>query len=203
MKRTPVLFFLSAAALIGPAARAEVRTFAMEGSVSYKDDPLNMLKWVNVGDRMVYTFSFDSEAPDTSPLTSGAEYGGLWATLGVGDTQLAVDAPDILIGHPSDIFRLHSLFQFGPYNGDAFLTLADQGAISDALTDVSLPSVPYDLAPWALKYFDIGIYVPQTGYPPILSLGFFGDIDSFHIVPEPATLVLLIPTLLMLGPRLN
>jgi hypothetical protein len=190
-----VAFALVASA--APGARAEVRTFVMEGSVSYKNDPLQMLDWVHFGDRMVYTFAFDSNAPDADPSIQVGVYDGLWAWLRVGDTPISVSAPGIIIQHPSDLFRLHSELVFASYEGDAYLTLADQSAISDALTNTSLPTIPYDLAPWQSKEFSIGIDVPQPGYPPIVTLTFGGNIDAFYAVPEPATLALLMPILLL------
>jgi hypothetical protein len=191
MKTKFLLLCVAAAALTGPVSRAEVRTFAMEGMVSYKNDPLNMIDWVDFGDRMVYTFSFDSETPDLNPLTSVAEYEGLSATLRVADTSIAVTPPRILIGNTLDIFRLHSDLTLNSSFGDAFLTLSDQ-ADRNALTDTSLPTVPYDLAPWELKHFDFGIDIPQSGYPPVVTLTFGGNIDAFYIVPEPVSMALLL-----------
>ncbi len=179
-------------------AHGEIRTFAMEGTVSYISDPLGMLDWVDVGsDRLVYTFSFDSDAVDADNSPSVGVYDGLSASLQVGSTPITVSAPRIIIQHPVDLFRMQSHLIFGSYQGDAFLTLADQ-TDNNALTDAVLPIVPYDLGPWQLKYFGIGIYVPQPGYPDTLTIGFGGDIESFYVIPEPTSLTLLFPGLLVI-----
>ncbi len=175
------------------AAAGEIRTFAMEGTITYVNDPLHMLDWINVGsDRMVYTFSFDSEAPDMNPHPYGAEYNGLSAILRVGEHTILASAPMIGIAHPFDAFRLESELHFNSdFFGSAFLTLSDQ-AENNALVDVSLPSTPYPLDVWEFRHFDFGMDVPQSEYPFVVTLTLGGDIDSFYIVPEGASVLLLL-----------
>ena len=187
----PVIWI--AAAVLPTAASGTVLTFAFEGQVDVVDDRHGLLPFVHVRDTVTYTFSFDSNAPDTDPVLTRAIYYGTSAELRVDDTILSCVDPGILIAHPMDLFDVSSkiitnLPGLQP-GGSVYFRLSDQ-AENNALTSMDLPLVPYDLAPFAARGFSATFIVPPPAYSQ--SVSFWGHIDRFYAVPEPVTLPLML-----------
>jgi hypothetical protein len=177
---------------IVPLAHGEVRTFVMEGNVTVIQNPTGALDFVHLGDRVVYTFTFDSNAPDLDPVPAVGEYTFLAGSLLVGSNPIPLTPQGILVGHPLDLFEVQSgAAMSGLTNTYARLTLDDQ-AESNALVDASLPVAPYDLALFQYKGFVIqglGPVIPPGTYPSISNLE--GSIDRFYAVPEASSVLLL------------
>jgi hypothetical protein len=83
-------------------AHAEILTFAMEGNVTSITDFGGFLDFVSIGDRFVYEFTFDTDAPDLNATPRIGQYDGISATATVSEFILPAGSPSILIQHPSD-----------------------------------------------------------------------------------------------------
>jgi len=187
----PVIWI--AATVLPATASGSILTFAFDGQVDVVDDRHGLLPFVHVGDRVTYTFSFDSDAPDTNPYIFAAEYKGLTAFLKAGSMDMECPPPTIIIQHPGDVFDVESdinvsLPRLQP-GGSIYFALIDQ-AESNALPNTALPTVPYDLTPFASREFSASFILPPPAYSEAAS--FWGHIDRFYAVPEPATLALVL-----------
>lgn len=177
------------------ASQGEVLTFAFEGNVTNVNDPIGILDFVQPGDRFVYTFSFNTDAPNIYPYPhpSAAAYEGISSSLSVADFCFASGTPFMLIADlpQSDSFEVQSGIEW-----DHPQLLPGNRAVSVRLTwgDVfdspSLPHYPYDLALFTYAGFYVQFTAPggSTG----VLFGFGGDVDSMYIVPEPSTAMLLV-----------
>ena len=171
-----------------PAARAAVLTFAMEGPITFKDDPVGLLDFAEVGDRVVYTFSFDTDAPDTHGAPTLAVYDGIASSVLVGDRQLSSGQPLISI-QEHDLFQVFSDVAMPEGVSRIAFTLHDRDLV--AILTKALPEEPYGLEPFEDKEFDFVLDMPPVPPDTIFTrFEFYGDIDRFYIVPEPATAVL-------------
>lgn len=75
------IVFILVMALPALWCHGAVLTFTMEGPVQTVSDPLG-LGFVQVGDHVAYTFTFDSTAPNGSyPPGSSGSYSGISATF--------------------------------------------------------------------------------------------------------------------------
>jgi hypothetical protein len=174
-----------------------ILTFVMEGTVStVGSDPPGLPSPVGaVGDRAVYTFTFDSDAPNTSWVPWAGGYQAISSSLRIGSQELISSAPTILIQHPGDLFDLN--FSVEPpapeiLSANGYFSLNDQ-AESNALVDVSLPLLPYDLGLFAFKSFTINLLGPPPPGQSSQSIVYLsGAIDEFYAVPEPGCVLLLV-----------
>ncbi len=198
-------FALSVLCLLGitpVSGSAAILTFTFEGHITGKRDPLGLLNFADVGDDVVYTFSFDSEAVPNSYTATSASYRGMSAALLAHQTSFISQRPSIWIQHPLDLFDVSSVFEVTlpglQPQGYVYSRLSDQSE-SNALTSVDLPAVPYDLTPFSHRTFSLAFTMPiPGGSSEILSLS--GQVDRF--TPEPNTLVLMMSAILLSrGPR--
>jgi len=179
------------------AAQAAVLTFVFGGHATYvnKSDPSGVLTFGAVGDRVVYTFSFNSAAPDQDPQPGRAAYSGLGSGLLVEQQGLECEFPSIRILHPDDLFDVSAELKpnvsgIGS-SGFVLFRLSDQDE-SNALTSVELPSVPYGLDPFANRGFYLNFHIPASSDGLSAALEMTGVIDEFYAIPEPATLLSLL-----------
>ncbi len=199
-------FALAVLCLLGitpVSGSAAILTFAFEGHITNKQDPLGLLTFAAVGDQVLYTFSFDSDDLGTRPVPTYAYYSGLSSESKVRGFEFVSGIPSILIQHPLDLFDVSARFDVGfpglQPDGFVLFRLSDQRE-SNALSSVDLPLVPYDLVPFSERAFSFSFYVPRPGGSSE-RIGFSGLIDRF--VPEPNTLVLMMSAAILLsrGPR--
>jgi hypothetical protein len=177
------------------ASQGAVLTFTMGGEITQVDDSLGLLDFAGVGDRVSYTFSFDSQTPDVNPTPTLGEYHGSTADLYVEDRQFRMTtsgAPWIEVQHPLDTYEVSSHFNTALSSlsptGFAQFVLYD-GPESNALASDALPLTPLDLGTFQAHYFQIEFWPANSGYdPPTLSL--IGVIDTF--TPEPSCMTLLL-----------
>lgn len=185
--------WLRAGVLIGLFAlpslsRGAILTFTMEGSINEVIDPAGLLTFAGVGDRAVYTFSFNSDAPDGSPSASRGTYSGISSGLQVKDVTFTGYAPEMLVQHPGDLFEVSSwanvnLPGMDPL-GFAIFDLVDDVA-NNSLTDTLLPLEPLNLEPFHVRSFGLSFWPVGGGHDrPTLYL--IGTVTSF--TPEPASL---------------
>lgn len=187
--------FVAGAALLVCAlpyiCRAEMLTFAIEGIVQSTEDPLDR-GIVQVGDRVVYEFTFDSSAPNEAsfPETRG-EYSGDSATFRSGSQTIVAQLPVIRI-ETNDWFQVRSILPSELYPGlvgSLFFTFSDP--LSSVLASPDLPAEPYPLTEFGLLTFG-GVIAGVPDKPSETSLYFNGTIDRFYKVPEPASILLFI-----------
>jgi hypothetical protein len=198
------------ALVLAQVARAAVVEMEMIGRIATVQDSLGLLPFAHVGDRVVYRFSYDSEAPDTNGTPTSAFYAGIHASLRAGTQDISVlDAPAIEIQHPNDLFDVSSnLANTGLSQnltqGFVYFRLSDQPN-GDALTSTDLPLIPYDLSLFLSRGFQVSFFGPPASPPgenPYLGL-FAGTIDFFYLVPEPVSLLLFaFAIMLSFGPRI-
>jgi hypothetical protein len=177
------------------ASQGAVLTFTMEGHITQVIDPLKLLTFAGLGDKVTYTFSFDSKTPDTNPTPTLGIYQAISASARVKDTTFdlaALGPPTIEVQHPLDLYDVASWFSTGlpdlKSEGFAHFVLSDQDE-SNALIDDSLPLLPLDLTPFASRQFGLQFWPSDWGYnPPTLYL--IGNIESF--TPEPACMTSLL-----------
>ena len=175
------------------AAQATTLIWAMEGDIQTVDDPLGLIGFAHSGDRVVYTFTFDSNAPDTNPSTSGGWYTGSSTTLEVGIQEVTSDFPYLEIQHdPSfhanDFFNVWSHLEVTGMPGSIYFRLLDP--FGTGLTNISLPLEPYDLTAFAWTEFSATIIGPPSpNNPSGTLLSFNGSVDSFYAIAEPGSLL--------------
>jgi len=193
--------FLSAA----PSVFAAPVTWAMEGTIQVVDDPLGLIGFAQVGERVQYTFTFDSDTPDTNPTDTLATYLGTASTFRVGTTWLEAGVPQIDIQrhptvHVNDMFDVFSWFQYDGMGGSVYFRLLDP--LGTVLPGTELPAEPYPLAGFAGASFNCTIVVPYSpSNPTTTDLVFYGTIDSFYVVPEPGSFLLLALACLIINVR--
>jgi hypothetical protein len=184
-------------------SRAAVIQMEMTGTITTVEDPLGLLPFVHPGDQVVYQFSYDSDAPDGAPSSDSVGlYTGISASLHAGTQILAVsDAPLIDIVHPNDYLEVSShLTNAGLSNelsgGFVYFRLSDQ-VESNALTNTNLPVEPYDLSPFAHREFQVFFRGPPRpgGGSEYYNFLFYGNVDTWTLVPEPLSLVMIFPIL--------
>lgn len=190
----------AAGVLIGMLAlplvsQGAVLTFAFEGHVTGTQGPVNLLGFGGLGSQVVYTFTFDTTAPDAYPEDETAgQYLGLSASLGVDDARLQCQAPYLQIVHPRDYFNVWSYVDLvvpglDP-GGTVHFGLYDQTE-SNALTSTSLPTEPYPLGPFHNREFSMGFSTPNPAGGSAIQVGMWGAVDAFCLVPEPACMTAL------------
>lgn len=175
-------------------AQGAILTFTMEGKITTVNDPLGLLTFAGINDRVKYTFSFDSMTPDTISGPMIGSYQAMSAELHVGGTAFAQapgGPPWIAVQHPLDSYAVSSDFSTGRPDlyetGFVNFVLIDQ-VENNALMSDALPLAPLDLATFHSNYFSVQFWPADGGYnPPTLS--FSGAIDSF--TPEPSCMVAL------------
>ena len=173
-------------ALASAGVEGAIITFGMEGEITSRYDPLGLLDWAHTGDRVVYTFTFDTTAPDQNSTPWQGWYTGLAACLRVGLTDVAVGAPSLAVQQPNSFIVASSLSP-GGFPGAVSFTLDDQDF--EAIPTADPPTAPYDLSLFELRDFQLGVYgppIPPSSYSTFVY--FFGPVDSFYLVPEPCTL---------------
>lgn len=183
------------------ASPANMLTWAMDGTIQQVSDSLG-IGFAQVGSHVVYTFTFDSDTPNTYLGTNGATYIGDSSALAVDTTLISGGPPRMEIGrhptfHDNDMFQVVSPIESESIHGAFFFRLMDR--LGTGLTDTSLPSQPYDLTQFTDTYFSATVSGYNAPYGTLLT--FSGNINSFYVVPEPASFVLLALTILPLTRR--
>lgn len=187
---------LGMAALVALAANAhavgEVRTWVMEGPVTYITNPAGVLDSVNLGDRMKYTFTFDSDVQYFDPAIPIARgYGGIAADLQIGSWEIPCEVPSLGVQHPPDWFRVSSdvPLDFGyDRNNYVFAVL-----LGGTLDSTFLPDEPYDISLFPGTYIQLNIYSPPISpYPPYTFSSVSANVDRFYSIPEPSSMLFLL-----------
>ncbi len=187
-------------------SRGEVLTFGFEGDVTQVHDSVGVLNFIHPGQRFVYTFSFDTNAPNVYPypFPNAASYYGISSSLTVGGFPFTTGMPFVNIYNyttPDDSFEVGSVIEW-----DRPELLPSGHGVSvkliwgDVFQGVSLPRSPYDLALFQYTGFQMIFMAPggSTG----TSLDVAGTIDSMYLVPEPAAVFMLgLATLLVARKR--
>ena len=120
------------------SAEGTLITWAMEGTIQAVDDPLDMIGFAQEGERVKYTFTFDSDTPDTNPTPTLATYYGNAAIFNVGTEWLSADAPQIDIQryptvHINDGFDVLSGLQVDGMSGSVYFRLLDPSGITPSI----------------------------------------------------------------------
>lgn len=175
-----------------PLALGEVRTWVMEGSVKNIVNPAGLLDSVHLGDRMMYTFTFDSDLQYFDPAIPTARgYGGLAASLEIGSWAIPCELPSLGVQHPPDSFAVSSTvsLDFG-YNRQNYVFAQLLGG---ALDSTILPDQPYDIGLFPSSYIQLNIFSPPISpYPPYAASSVSAHVDQFYAIPEPGSLILLL-----------
>lgn len=162
---------------------------------------------VNIGDTITGTYTYDTSAPDSSPLLGIGRYeyyappSGIFIHVAGFESRTDPENTDFvvttendayLINGTRDSFRLESNKNL-PFGSD---TIIDMISLylgvhnGNALSSDALPTVAPVVADWQLLRVYVGGYVPHIAIRP-KGFYFIGDITSAHLIPEPATMMLL------------
>lgn len=172
--------------LVTQASLAAVVTWAFEGQVTQINDPGGQVPNVQLGDPMYYEYTFDTNAEKLNVGLESGYYRGISSQMHVGSTQTGFEeAPQIEVGGAMGSFRVWSA---GPdtFGWAAYSNLTDRDFVP--FDGVTLPTVPYPLAPFEQAYLSFiyhGPRIPPSNYP--LETRIYGSITSFDVVPEPNT----------------
>jgi hypothetical protein len=195
--------------------KAEIITIGLTGLVDNVNDPCNLLGGgVTEGAQITGFYIYDSTTPDTNPLPIYGTYSHSSAPYGISLTIVSV------------IFQTDPLkvkFSVGVANdnqgNDSYsiisynnLTLANGVTVDNlswdlvdnlgtAISTTDLPITPPDLSKWPFN--DLYIFGGIGGTPPCFDEPFQinGHVTSVYLVPEPATLILLVTGGLLLNRR--
>ena len=160
---------------------------------------------VNIGDIVTGTYTYDTSTPDSSPFLGIGRYeyytppSGIFIHVGGFKSKTDPDNTDFvvttendayLINGTRDSFRLENNNNL-PFGSDIIIDMISLylGVHNgNALSSDALPTVAPVVADWQLLRVYVGGYVPH-----IRPKGFYfiGDITSAHLIPEPATVLLL------------
>jgi hypothetical protein len=186
------LLVLAASVAVASPLQAIELTYILEGTITQKNDPSGLVDMLAVGDKVVYTVLVDSETPNLTPTPGLGRYDAL-----ASDLQIASNVYDTRATHvdivangslsPQSYFNIpiRTMFSDSPANGYFRLTDLDKQAIPSPL----LPTVPYDFAPFEWRTLSLTINNPDV-YGDYSRVS--GTFDSLTIIPEPASLGLLV-----------
>lgn len=165
-----------------PVAHGEIVTFGVEGTVHTVIDSNGWIEFAQVGDRLYYSITFDSEGP---PSSAGWSFSidAISASLQVGETKPIIMSSRISVIGPSALFQMSTGVNVDGHQGGASFALNQYTAGQFSLG--RLPTEPYPLSDFENATFVIGFEGP---YP---TSGIIGEIDRFYLIPEPTTFVLL------------
>lgn len=176
------------------ASQAAVLTFVMEGVVTgVGSDPPGLPNYAQIGERVKYTFTFDTAAPNLYPPNTAGYYHAVSSSLLVGGRPFGCGAPTMLVA--ARTFEVG--FSVDPpdstiTSGSGYFRLSNHG-YEQVIWDYSPPFAPYSLSlfrgPSGFKINLVAPPLPGTYYTAIY---FGGVIDTFYAIPEPASLVLLV-----------
>jgi hypothetical protein len=177
------------------ASRAAVLTYVTTGHVTQINDSLGLLGFVQVGDPVTYRCAFDTSQEGSHPFPGYSAYTGISSSVQAGTLEFTGGPPIMEIGHPRDSVEMHSALAVsipGLSPGTSIQMVLYDQVESNALTDTALPTVPYDLNPFASTWHQITFFAP----PPVpgqsgIGLWIGATVDSFQVVPEPGALRLL------------
>lgn len=182
--------------------RAEMLTYMTEGTIYEAHDPMGLIPFAKIGDRVTHAVRIDSLAQSTSGHPSVGLYTGIDGTLNVGDRSSLATLPTVRVqdGAVSEIFDISSQIDIDGMQSPVASRLSAEW--QNAIPGPDLPHLPYQLdlfngsrSIWILVRGPVG----SDGYP--TESWFTSTIDSFQVVPEPSSAVLLSVTLLFLVRR--
>ena len=198
MKRLATLFVMG---FCLPAA-GEVRTWQMEGTVTTLNEHYGAIPFIHPGDRIAYTFTFDSDTRDTNGGPPASCYHGTSSSLRIGSEILNAGPPniwiqknvggDLVMVYTNQLASPNNQFTTGALNFDL------RNPSTGSLLDTRLPNEPYDLNLFQDRGFSVNYGLPPDGY---YMVNFGGIIDSFYAIPEPGMVILFAIGCLVLGHR--
>jgi len=210
MKRAIIalLVILGVACSAGPAQGAII-TIAIEGVVDYAYDPHGFLGAdIEVGDLITGTYTYHTDTADSSPIEGYAAY---WYYDAPGSISLSVKGVEfktdptnvdyriaISDGYQSrDIYSVRSRNNLPLASGivvdEVYWVLEDSG--QTAISSDALPTKAPILDDWMFNR--VMINGPDRG----LSFGITGHVTSAVVLPEPATVLLLVAGAVLLRKR--
>lgn len=173
-------------------SQADILTFVMEGVVTgVGSDPPGLPNYAQIGERVKYTFTFDTAAPNLYPPSTGGYYQAISSSLLVGGRPFACGAPAMLI--VADTFGLDFSIDAPDSTitgGSGAFRLTNQG-YGQVIWDYSPPLAPYNLSLFRslATGFGVNLFAPPLPGWPYRTLHYFGgEIDSFYAIPEPVSL---------------
>jgi len=210
MKRAIIalLVILGVACSAGPAQGAII-TIAIEGVVDYAYDPHGFLGAdIEVGDLITGTYTYHTDTADSSPIEGYAAYwyydapGSIY--LSVKGVEFKTDPASVDYGIAiSDGYLSRDIYAVGSSNNlplvsgipveDVYWLLEDPGLT--ALSSDALPTRAPLLDDWLVN--EVMINGPGRG----LSFSITGHVTSAVVLPEPATVFLLVAGAVLLRKR--
>jgi hypothetical protein len=190
--------------------KAEIITIGLTGLVDYVDDPYNLLQGsVSVDNPITGYYTYESTTPDTNPSSTVGDYWHYSAPAGVsltvGGYTFKTDLSDVKF--LMEVVNNHSSmdnYLFGSYNN---LSLSNGVPVmhvswqlddysGTALSSTDLPTTAPVLADWQYDYLHL-----SGGYSEPVKQEFLitGHVISVQLIPEPATLILLMTGGLLLN----
>jgi hypothetical protein len=189
--------------------QAELITIALTGQVYMLDDAQHVFGGqIHYGDTITGTYTYDTSTPNSEQSTSEGVYWHYSAPYGVSFTvdgfNFRTDSDNVLfsVGIGDNIPTLGDIYSFDSHNNLPLSNGVSVNNIAWQLTDSSksalssdaLPTTAPNLANWDMDY---GLNVSGGS----LNNNYFhlvANITSATVVPEPATLLLMVSGLLLL-----
>jgi hypothetical protein len=184
---------------------AELVTIELTGEVTGLDDPVG---WINsevtVGQEISGWYSYDTSTPDSNPLARVGDYyhhsKPYGIELHIGDFVFQTDPADVeFLLAVGDNFMYSSWDNYGvgsynnlPFSDEVYVTLIGWGLqdpSGTALSSALLPATPPDVTQWSAMNW---LRIELGGNPDQSSAMIGGRVTSVSIVPEPATVLLLV-----------
>ena len=177
--------------------RADLITIGITGKISYVDDPQNVFgEQININDTITGTYTYDTSTLDSNPDPAIGDYWNYTTPCGfsvnIGNLVFESNSNDVKLiveienNGPTDSYLVRSrnnICSNGALVERIDWELEDYSAT--AITSDALPTTAPNLADWR----DYGLTI--TG-PRGWDYGLTADITSVMLIPEPATLLILI-----------
>jgi len=194
-----LLLVLAISALIVTSAQAELITIAIEAEVNGVSDPAEHLEGkIGPGSLITGQYIFESTEPDSNPSPTAGVYlfdnisCGLYLSVGGFDFYTDASNIDFAIGITNDpdwdIYAVSSLNNLSLSNGvslaEMFWQLENHSGT--ALSSDDLPTVAPKLSDWDNNLLHI------NGGPRESDFTIVATVTSAELVPEPATILLLL-----------
>jgi hypothetical protein len=187
--------------------RAELITIALTGKIYIVEDSQQIFGGqIHYDDTITGTYTYDTSTPNSEQSTSEGVYWHYSAPCGVSFTvdgfNFRTDSDNVLfsVGIGDNVSGFGDVYSFGSYNNLPLSNGVSVDMINWQLTDSSrsalssdaLPTTAPNLANWDMDY---GLSIYSGGDNEFLLRA---DVISATVVPEPATLLLMVSGLLLL-----
>ena len=215
-----ILFFLIVVIVVGlavfsPAARGELVTIRIEGVVDYVSDPFGLVDGeITAGTAITGTYTYDLTTPDSNPLAEVGDYEHGLAPSGfrmtAGGYEFRTDPANVNFLIESidnyaevDALLLVSYNNLFPLDGITFtnITWTLHDYTGSALSSPTISATAPVIDDWEVNLFQIGGSEFGRRVPGSKTFGISGYMTSAVVVPEPATMFLLVAGIAVLRRR--